>query len=70
MEVITEMFKIINDETNFPKCFSFVFYFKKNTEICLIFECQNITFLHCLQSPVYCLKTVILFHSFDLIFRI
>ena len=27
MEVITEMFKIINDETNFPKCFSFVFYF-------------------------------------------
>ena len=70
MEVITEIFKIINDEKNLPKCFSFFFSIIKNTEIFLIFECQNVTFLQCLQSPVHYFKTVITFHLIDLIFRI
>ena len=70
MEIITEIFKIINDETNLPKCFLFVFYCIKNTEICLVFECQNVTFLPCLQSPVHCFKIVIIFHLSDMIFRI
>ena len=26
MKIITEIYKIINDETNLPKCFLFVFY--------------------------------------------
>ena len=29
-----------------------LFLLHKNTEICLIFECQNVTLLPCLQSPV------------------
>ena len=70
MEVITELFKIINDEKNLPRCFSFIFYCIKKTEICLIFECQSVTFLQCLQSPEHCFKTVIIFHLIDLIFRI
>ena len=45
MEIITEIFKIINDETNFPRSFPFVFLLHKNTEICFIFECQSVTFL-------------------------
>ena len=70
MEIITEIFKIINDETNLPRFFSFIFYFIKNTEICLIFGCQSVTFLQFLQSPLHCFKTVIIFHLIDLIFRI
>ena len=42
---------------------SFIFYCIKNTEICLIFEGQNVTFLQYLQSPVHCFKTVIIFIS-------
>ena len=47
------------------------FLLHKNTEIFLIFECQNVTFLQCLQSPVaYIASKLILFHLFDMIFRI
>ena len=46
------------------------FLLHKNTEMCLILECQNVTFLQCIRSPVHCLKSVRIVRLFDLILRI
>ena len=48
----------------------FCFLLLKNTEMCLILECKNVTFLQFIRSPVHCLKSVTIVRLFDLILRI
>ena len=65
MEIITEIFKIINAKNVLPKCFSFYFITLKYRNV-HDFERQNVAFSQCLQSPVHCFKTVIIVHLFFL----
>ena len=46
MEIITEIFKIINDETNLPKCFLFVFYCIKIQKSASFFNVKALHFYH------------------------